>query len=295
MKPLPWQKAIVEDSTLVSVAQGWARQPTHAQIMKGGTTNRCWKITTECLQHFVWRPISISTDTFSVCRTNEYDVLVSLANAKFAPKIERNLPQGLLVEWFEGTPLTEVNLSESEHQRYLISALVQIHNFSSSCPSTTFDTVLRFDYHQTIEDYWRRLNPEHKTDELKSQYQSLNAISDSLRTLTESLGSDCLCHFDIGKYNLIKSKTGLKIIDWEYSAIASPVLDLTFCIANSQIDSKASVSLYCYQRELNSVKDWQTAVTLWMPHICFMIKLWYLLGYQLTNDIFYLAQSKVHL
>ena len=101
-----------------------------------------------------------------------------------------------------------------------------------------------------------------------------------------------LCHFDLGGYNLVKNSDGIKVIDWEYAAIADPRLDLTLTISVADAPVQETVEKYCELRGIHDIQPWLDGVEAWLPRSRMMAMLWYLLAHQLWGDESYLREAE---
>ncbi|MEZ8823015.1 phosphotransferase [Vibrio amylolyticus] len=268
MARMSWQEACLLDTSLQSLDHFFNNSPSYAQTLTGGLTNRCWKVVLPNNDCFVWRPTTSITTAFAISRIQEYQLLSSIESTHIGPKPIFVNEHGLLVEWIEGESLTTGLSFDS-----LLKTLVAIHQLDTSrVPVAPFSFTARVDH------YWLQLNEKHKTDEVTQLYQrwrSAPSLSDVGVTL---------CHFDLAGYNMVKTESINRVIDWEYASLADPRLDLTLSIQVAQEKPLESVYRYCQLREIQGVDDWVEGVLAWLPRIQMMSMLWYLLANQLWGD-----------
>ncbi|MDV7103040.1 phosphotransferase [Vibrio sp. TH_r3] len=272
---MTWNEAKSLDESLSSLERFFDLPPKIAEILTGGLTNRCWKITSHHNVPYVWRSVSNQLFYFSVSRQKEHQVLQALKECHFAPDPIYLSDQGLLVEWIEGS-VGEKSLTESQ----LIRALCTIHDVTLDDKSLPL-----FSFTAKVDGYWHKLNPKLKTanrEKIYNQFRTLPAIATV---------DPVLCHFDLAGYNIVTTKQGLKIIDWEYAAVGDPRMDLAMAIELSDLNITTSVASYCQRRQIGAVDDWIDGVDLWIPRNKMMAMLWYLIGYQLWQDVNYLNQA----
>ncbi|MDN3610355.1 phosphotransferase [Vibrio ostreicida] len=276
MARMSWHEACQLDHSLVSLNHFFTPAPDYAQTLAGGLTNRCWRVVTLSGDSYVWRPTTAITQAFSLSRFQEYQILSAIEDCHIAPKAIHINPQGLLVEWLEGESMTESVSFDS-----ILKVLCDIHNLETgSIP------VAPFNYTARIDHYWMRLKDQFKSEEyaqLYHQWRSAPALADI---------GQALCHFDLAGYNMVRQDDGPKVIDWEYSAIGDPRLDLTLSIASSGEPLLESVYRYCQLRSVEGVDDWVEGVMAWQPRVTMMTMLWYLLAYQLWGEEDYLIQAE---
>ncbi|MCE0492865.1 phosphotransferase [Vibrio salinus] len=265
MARIPWDEACTFDSSLSALGKVWGTLPSYAETLSGGLTNRCWKIYGEDGKPYIWRPVTDLTRELSISRQQEYQILSALQkNAPhLAPKPISRQPEGILVEWIEGDVITE--LSEVD----IVRLLSDIHR--QDCNAIP---VSPFNYTARIDHYWLILESGNENvARFESIYHSLRVVPPVSRR--ESV----LCHFDLGVHNIIRSRQGLKVIDWEYASIADPRIDIAMTVFMENADLVKFVARYCKMNGLESVNDWINGVKAWMPRVYFMAFLWYLVAY----------------
>ena len=241
--------------------------------LTGGLTNACLKV--EAREGtFVWRPISEQAKLLGANREKERELLTALNSIPFTPTVYGANEHGLLVEWFDG----EV-IALDKAQPVAIELLISVHQIGSD----GFENKIKNDemsLKSRILDYWSSLIPENKTTEMQSYIDYFSQKDD------RSLFEPCLCHYDIGAYNIIVKEGGYGLIDWEFASIGDPSQDLTVMIIANQFDAADVIHSYCMQRGCDE-NEWQCAVEHWTPWVCFMGALWFSLGHQLLKDSCY--------
>ena len=271
-----WEEAKKLDASLGSLDGYFDVPPTKAQTLTGGLTNRCWKLETSDGKAYVWRPITSITDAFGISRHEEYQVLLAIERLNIAPQPITINKQGLLVEWVEGETLYDGLPLEQ-----LMRTLVSVHLVNTQrLPLHPFCFTARVDH------YWLRLDEQHKGEEFEAIYRQWR----SAPTLPPI--ENRLCHFDLGGYNLVHQQEEIKIIDWEYAALADPRLDLTLTISVADVPVEEAVHRYCQLRGIHDKQAWIDAVEAWLPRSRMMAMLWYLLAHQLWGDDQYLDEAR---
>ncbi|OEF19456.1 phosphotransferase [Aliivibrio logei] len=242
----------------------------HVEPLTGGLTNACLKVEAK-EGTFVWRPVSEQAKLLGADRDKERDILTALHAVPSTPRVHDSNEHGLLVEWFDG----EV-IALDKAQGVAIELLVSVHQLTID----RFTDELKNDVmslKSRILDYWSALKTENQTREMQTYVDYFSTKEE------QALFTTCLCHYDIGAYNIIVKEEGYGLIDWEYASIGDPSQDLTTMIIANQFDADEVISDYCQQRNVD-IEPWQKAVTYWTPWVCFMGALWFTLGHQLLKD-----------
>ncbi|KZX69647.1 thiamine kinase [Vibrio sp. HI00D65] len=271
-----WSEAKLLDTSLSSLDGYFSQPPVKAQTLTGGLTNRCWKLVSVNGAEYVWRPITPITNAFFISRHEEYQVLSAIERLGIGPSPIVVNEQGLLVEWVAGDTLYEgLDIDD------LLKTLISVHLVNTArLPIKPFSFTARVDH------YWLQLDAVHKTEAYSTIYKEWRTTP-SIPSVELSL-----CHFDLGGYNLVKNSDGIKIIDWEYAAIADPRLDLTLTISVADARVQETVEKYCQLRGIHDVQLWLDGVKAWLPRSRMMAMLWYLLAHQLWGDESYLREAE---
>ena len=271
-----WSEAKLLDTSLSSLDGYFSQPPVKAQTLTGGLTNRCWKLVSVNGAEYVWRPITPITNAFFISRYEEYQVLSAIERLGIGPSPIVVNEQGLLVEWVAGDTLYEgLDIDD------LLKTLISVHLVNTArLPIKPFSFTARVDH------YWLQLDTVHKTEVYSTIYKEWRTTP-SIPSVELSL-----CHFDLGGYNLVKNSDGIKIIDWEYAAIADPRLDLTLTISVADARVQETVEKYCQLRGIHDVQLWLDGVEAWLPRSRMMAMLWYLLAHQLWGDESYLREAE---
>ena len=271
-----WSEAKLLDTSLSSLDGYFSQPPAKAQTLAGGLTNRCWKLVSVNGAEYVWRPITPITNAFFISRHEEYQVLSAIERLGIGPSPIVVNEQGLLVEWVAGDTLYEgLDIDD------LLKTLISVHLVNTArLPIKPFSFTARVDH------YWLQLDAVHKTEVYSTIYKEWRTTP-SIPSVELSL-----CHFDLGGYNLVRNSDGIKIIDWEYAAIADPRLDLTLTISVADARVQETVEKYCQLRGIHDVQLWLDGVKAWLPRSRMMAMLWYLLAHQLWGDESYLREAE---
>lgn len=277
MAKMGWQEALQLDNSLNSLSDYFDSPPEQMELLSGGLSNRCWKISQD-ERHYVWRPVSKSTLSFGISRANEFHLLNALNNYSFSPNPVLLNESGLLVKWIEGEPVQD-QISQDE----LLHILASVHKVKINDKP-----IQKLLFSEKVDHYWMQIKPEFKTESLERLYKKHREplyLAETDRTL---------CHFDLGAYNLIRTDQGLGVIDWEYSAIGDPRMDLAMTIEVSDLNPEVAVAMYCQFRGIgfDAMEEWQEGVKGWLPKIRLLGLLWYLLGHQLWGTSLYKERAE---
>lgn len=275
MARMSWKEACKLDPTLQGLTHFFSFPPDYAQTLTGGLTNRCWKVVCAQGKAFVWRPTTLITKAFSISRFQEYQILKAIENSQLGPAAMMVNDHGLLVEWIEGESLTDQLAFDA-----LLRMQVRIHELPVG-----HIPVVPFSFTARVDHYWMQLKPELKTEQIQTLY------TDWRNPPNLSEVAHCLCHFDLAGYNMVRTESGNKVIDWEYASLADPRLDLALSINISGEKILDAVFRYCQLRDIDDVDNWVSGVQAWLPRTNMMALLWYLLAYQLWGDEEYLQQA----
>lgn len=276
MAKMSWEEARSLDESLSSLDDFFSGPPRFAEVLSGGLTNRCWKITEQNGRAYVWRPVSSVSHAYGISRAQEYRLLDALQASHFTPAPVFLNEHGLLVDWVAGE-----TIHSPLHEYQLIGMLARIHSVD-----VRNKPIPHFSYTAKVDGYWYQLKSGLKDAEytrLYNQWRQLPAIPPVL---------PALCHHDLGDYNLISTEKGLKVIDWEYAGVGDPRMDLAMTIAIEQLDMPSAVANYCKIRGIEEADIWFQGVNAWKPHNQMMTMLWYLLGYQVWGDETYLQHAR---
>lgn len=273
---MTWNEATSLDESLYSLDSFFPGTPKIVEVLAGGLTNKCWKITAVDGRSYVWRPVSLRSYQFGLSRIREKQLLESLRSCHFAPDPVLLNDKGLLVEWLEGS-VGLLPLSDSE----IIGTLFQIHSVDIHTKP-----IPLFSYTAKVDGYWHKLKPESKNKKYEAIYTQWREVPSIPKV--ESV----LCHFDLGEQNIVRTDQGIKVIDWEYAGVGDPRMDLAMTIDLNKLDMPKAVANYCKLMQMDNLDDWLIGVNRWMPRNQMMAMLWFLLGYQFLQDEFYLNQAE---
>ncbi len=244
------------------------------EILDGGLSNRCLKITDNQDACFVWRPNSQASLSFGIDRENEFHALKLASEQGLTSAPVVNLPQGLLTRWVEGEPLRSANMPT------VANLLKRVHRLPRL---TTLS-----DPQAKAATYFNHLKHNQVHPKLKKGYEDLQRSSFVQY-------SQSTIHCDLGYYNLIKSTKDVQIIDWEYAACGDPAFDLALTALANSFEYEDLVWHYCEAINDSNLHHWQDRVLTWVPVTHYLAALWYAVGHEQYQDARYWEKALYHL
>ncbi|EPE37781.1 thiamine kinase [Candidatus Photodesmus katoptron] len=278
MSKILWKKACQLNSSLLTIKRLFKKSPSYVQILSEGLTNYCYKVVFSNGNKYVWRfKIPAVKKAFLISQFQEFQVLSFIQSTLIAPKPIIVNSQGILVDWIEGDSLRVIKTSFNS----VLKIIVKIHELN-------IDNIHipRFNFIEKVDHYWSQIRNELKTHKYQKLYNHWRNIP-NLPSINNTL-----CHFDLTTYNMVNTILGNKVIDWEYATISDPRLDLALSINAANEEVFKSVSYYCKLRKIVKTNDWIAGVLLWKPRAIMMVMLWYLLNYQIWNNLKHLSEAE---
>ncbi|SIN83251.1 phosphotransferase [Salinivibrio sp. ES.052] len=238
---------------------------TLVEPLASGLTNRCLRLTDTLGGQTVWRPNSGAVDAFAIDRTREAQAQSLAAKNGLARRPIVQLPEGLLVPWVPGEPLSDL---DGDHQSILIHLLARIHNLPTDLERSPVEAQCA-----------------HYETQLSASVRSrLNALKGwVLQQHPSPKGEEkVVCHMDLGAYNVVIAEDGTPcVLDWEYARVADAHLDIAlFCRANGEVPD-AVVEQYCMIRHIDNVSHTLARVNAWLPFTDYLALCWYEVGAKL--------------
>ena len=156
----------------------------------------------------VLRINNINSDDLGINRMHEAHILEKLKNKPFAQNtiyIDKNY-RFILYEYIEGNSIDFKKLNDVDKKK-LIELINSYQEIKLELP--------KFNYFNHINKYWQKIR---KSNNINSQKEKKieNFLCD-LNNFQKSNWPKLLTHHDLEK-NILATKNGYKIIDWEYAA-----------------------------------------------------------------------------
>ena len=238
---------------ILSRWEEWAAVKPKLLKPLGGHSNKSYLVQAG-QEKFVIR-INIADQTLGVDRQREIKVLNRIKGFDFSPTI---LAQN---EHYMVTKFIEVEQDQALPPEEMAKLFKLIHGLSY-----TEGTVLN--PFEKINDYLEKISEENqKLQQVNHSIQNL--IEDSVQSLEKNI--NCFCHNDLLPENIMQTKQGIKIIDWEYAQLGNPLFDLAVYMEHmeySDIESKRL--LLAYDKTIDPA-----LLTKWRLVVVFINLLWW--------------------
>lgn len=214
-----------------------------AAALRGGLTNQNYLITTT-EGRFVLRLNNPNAELLGINREQELAVLKIIKGQSYAQQIAYYCPQFryLISHYISGTSFAKEAPTTDENEQ-LLDIIYSYQKLPLAGEPVQYGNLLRKFYaglapenrlNEQLENDWRRFQPQLQQYE-QSQWQPV------------------LCHHDLNPANIIRSETGLTIIDWEYANNGHPYVDILHSNAtNSQqeLDNNSALVEIIYWLQL---------------------------------------------
>ncbi len=255
------------------------------QFIKGGLNNRNILINKDyLLKEYLQR--DEKNDPIQLRYSRERTALKSLTNFKFMPKFFSSYEQDnrffIARNWINGKIMDHVDLESNLNS--LITTLSSLHKLHYTCEAD-------FDYFDVLDRYLREykdINPPQK--ENFPEYRAISSFYKEKREELDNVArSDHITrlHGDLVFSNIIQSNHDCILIDWEYTTIGDPLLDLAYLVTQNSIPpelEKRIINLYAHHNSINI--DFQ-AVSLYKNLMNLMSTLWYALQvFRMKNNAY---------
>ena len=166
---------------------------------------------------YILRINSIKSNKFNISRKNEIIILNAIKETKIAPKIIYSDPQFkfLITEYIDGSIFSKNNFSLNDRVT-LKKVIEKYQKIRIGLP--------RFNYLKHIKEYQKIISQKSIIDyELKKRLEKFYPYLESFQNQN---WPPVLCHHDLNPTNIIKTDSGMKIIDWEFAGYGHPKYDL---------------------------------------------------------------------
>lgn len=195
---------------------------TDVQALAGGTTNATFRVGT-ALGRFVLRLHEPYSLELGIDRRREAILHAVAAGAGLASPIIAADPQGrfLIAEYLPGETWSARDLEDDDRLQALVRTLVHLHSLPAP-------VVAPLDVQGLLEGHARAIAVQDPgaVRELEPQ---LAAARDTLARVADADRRPCIVHGDLSHTNMIGAAQP-RLIDWEYAAVADPLMDLA-CLA----------------------------------------------------------------
>lgn len=234
----------------------WKGQKIHIERLYGGGTNDNFLVTVGKNKYVARFQGESQSKFLGLDRNREIHNTKIAHSLGIGPEVIAYYPKHglLLVRYFEGKVLKPSELRKEVMIRKMVCILKRLHT------GPMFNG--KFSVVKSIEYFWRIIRqdraklPEFGKMEQKKYKQCVKIISKRKTQLVP-------CHVDLVSINIIRKNQTLRIIDWDYSAMADPLFELAFMSgwsAFSPTNNHLLLTLYFgfinqqLEKEFNAVK-----------------------------------------
>ncbi|WP_018651223.1 LPS biosynthesis choline kinase [Actinobacillus capsulatus] len=200
-------------------ALAWLESQQQAVIFRknlAGLTACSQQIQLASGERFVLRQQNERATTFGINYAQEAQILYYLTCLPFTPKVYYHNKISSLLTWIEGDI---PNRFSSSLVKQLAQQLAQLHLFPID------KSLPKLDLAERCQFLWQKLSVQQQAVlRFRPPFQTIQPF-----TLA-------ICHHDLHLGNFIEKNDRLYLIDWEYSAVSDPALEIAMLFsANAQI------------------------------------------------------------
>jgi thiamine kinase len=213
---------------------GDVRHLDSVEPIKHGLTNQSWLVTLAG-ERVVVRISNPDDASLQIDRLSETSILRAVAAADIGPPVLLCDPtQRVLVTRYLGPTWTDDDAVEPDNIARLGLLMRKLHALAP--PSNAHRVLLV----QVIDDYAATLS---QAPDPEARYTA--KVLDDATDL-------CLCHNDVHALNIVDDG-GLRLIDWEYAGLGSPLFDLaSVCVYQRYNDEQRAQLLAAYGRNIEA-------------------------------------------
>jgi len=213
---------------------GDVRHLDSVEPIKHGLTNQSWLVTLAG-ERVVVRISNPDDASLQIDRLSETSILRAVAAADIGPPVLLCDPtQRVLVTRYLGPTWTDDDAVEPDNIARLGLLMRKLHALAP--PSNAHRVLLV----QVIDDYAATL-AQAPDPEARYTAKVLDDATDI-----------CLCHNDVHALNIVDDG-GLRLIDWEYAGLGSPLFDLaSVCVYQRYNDEQRAQLLAAYGRNIEA-------------------------------------------
>ncbi|CAM3875575.1 phosphotransferase [Rahnella bruchi] len=237
-----------------------------------GLTGESWKITSPA-GNLLARHQSYEKRIAGADRQRESAILRHVARQKSGPCVRLYSPPWLIVDWIDGTPLTEQDFATPATQQALSQTLVRLHQLAPS--------GYRLDLPQQFARYWQHIDRRRLTPRwLRLHHQMMSQTPPVSLKLA-------LVHMDIHAGNVLNTPEGLRLIDWEYAANADIALELAAIVRGNDWNAQQQntfLNEYVNAGGYQEITLLQQQVNRWIPWVDYLMLMWFEVRWQQTGE-----------
>jgi len=237
-----------------------------------GLTGESWKISSPA-GDLLARYQSAERQISGADRGRESAVLRHIARQKLGPCVRLYSPPWLVVDWIDGTPLTDAALTASSGLQALSGCLVTLHQLPL-CGH-------RLDLQRQFARYWQHIDRHRLTPRWLQLHKKM------MRLAPPAPLRLALVHMDIHAGNVLETPQGLRLIDWEYAANADIALELAAIVRGNGWNTTQQYALTQRYVESGGYRDLfllQQQVNRWLPWVDYLMLMWLEVRWQQTGE-----------
>ena len=207
----------------LAVVPGWNPSIASIEELKGGLTNRTFRVTYEDV-HYVLRLDAEKSDILRFDRTYEAAIMHAAHEAGIGPEVVYvDAEAGILLSRFlPGRTWTAQDI-QSEHQLDRLADLLRAVHRLPTCGNCVHFSTEAAAYEAFLE-------------ERQELHGFASHCLDIIRS-TPDRGIIACCHNDIIARNVIDNGV-LKLIDWEYASDNDPLFDIACVVGFHELDDR---------------------------------------------------------
>jgi thiamine kinase len=234
--------------------------------LPGGSVNRSYEVSTPAGQ-FVLR-LSRGPDAWlTLDRSVERELHRIASEAGIAPRVVHANDRWSITEYVVGRLWAERDFGNPERLAALGTALSRLHELPApECG--------RFDLLQALQGYAQRVPAGDVTAAAAPVAAHIRDPADTVAPYLSSAAAAwrisgavqrplAILHHDLHGSNIVESRRGLVLIDWECAAVSDPLLDIA-CILSYHESARPYASVLLEHSGLGEVTPRQLAASVWL-------------------------------
>ncbi|MFW9778410.1 MAG: phosphotransferase family protein [Candidatus Heimdallarchaeota archaeon] len=230
----------------------------------------------------------------------EKEALNILKGNPHAPKILQWIVQDdqffLVRKWIEGNLLTS-DMIQGNPTR-VVDALAAIHSVNISLEAAKMRHLACLDYSQIISGYLKAYKSSYHREKLSDDLPPPKEIERILEYSVKTYSIDrlkenqVLLHGDLVFSNVLVTKKHVILIDWEYAALGSPLIDITYLITQNDMTRETKRNIIEDYQEKTGFLIEDDAIQATSILLKVMSGIWYSLNLKRGGKFLYQARAQ---